>query len=112
MADAMASRRPSEILPRIRQRIEKLGPYQSLALLAVPICLVEPMKLVAVAIAGEGQWFTGLAVIVAAYAASLLLVERLFRIVKPKLLKLPWFAKIWSRLIVVRYVLKPARRTR
>jgi len=87
---------------RVRARIETLGPYQSLLLLAVPTCLVEPTKLAAVAIAGEGHWITGTGLIVAAYAASLLLVERLFRIVKPKLMTLPWFASIWRRFVAVR----------
>jgi hypothetical protein len=99
---AMAAKQPKQLLPRIRRAIESLGPWQSLALLALPICIVEPMKLVAVAIAGEGHWISGTAVIVAAYAASLLLVERLFVIVKPRLLKLRWFAKSWSWLIVAR----------
>jgi hypothetical protein len=40
--------------------------------------------------------------IVIAYAASFLLVERLFRIVKPKLLTLPWFSWLWARFIVFR----------
>ena len=79
-----------------RARIERLGPYQSLALLLVPACVVEPLKLVAVAVAGEGHWITGAAMIIAAYLASLLVVERLLRIVKPKLLTLPWFARIWN----------------
>lgn len=78
---------------RARRWIEHLGPYQSLALLAVPTSLVEPLKLVAVAVAGEGHWITGTIMIVVAYAASLLLVERLFRLVRPKLLMLPWFAR-------------------
>jgi|SRR5581483_9921889 hypothetical protein len=82
---------------RVRGRIEHLGPYQSLVLLAVPACVVEPMKLAAVAIAGDGHWITGTGMIVAAYTASLLLVERLFQIVKPKLLTLPWFASLWAR---------------
>lgn len=99
-------------MPRIRRAIENLSPYQSLALLAVPACIVEPLKFAAIAIAGEGHWFTGTAVIVGAYATSLLLIDRLFWIVKPKLLKLSWFAKICSRLIVLRYRLKPPRQTR
>jgi hypothetical protein len=69
-----------------RRAIERLGPYQSLALLAVPLCVVEPAKLVAVAIAGKGHWITGTGMLVAAYAVSILVVERLFLIVKPKLL--------------------------
>ncbi len=88
---------------RLRRAIEKLGPYPSLAILAVPACIVEPAKLTAIAIAGEGHWFTGAAVIIVAYAASLLLVERLFVIVKPKLLKLGWFARLWSWLVAIRH---------
>jgi hypothetical protein len=40
--------------------------------------------------------------IVAAYAASLLLIERLFMIVKPKLLSLPWFARLWDWFVALR----------
>ncbi|MGC2085119.1 MAG: hypothetical protein WA702_17385 [Bradyrhizobium sp.] len=87
---------------RARAWIESLGPYQSLLLLVVPACLVEPMKLAALAVAGEGHWITGTGLIVAAYAASLLLVERLFLIVKPKLLTLPWFASVWARFVALR----------
>ena len=87
---------------RLRRIIEGLGPYQSLVLLAIPTALVEPLKLIAVAVAGDGHWITGTVMIVAAYAASLLVVERLFRIVKPKLLMLPWFAPLWAWFIVIR----------
>ena len=58
--------------------IQTLGPYQSLALLAVPTATVEPLKIVAVAIAGAGHWITGAAMIVACYTLSLVVVERLF----------------------------------
>jgi hypothetical protein len=89
---------------RIRHRIEGLGPYQSLLLLAVPTSIVESLKFVAVAIAGEGHWVTGTLVILAAYAASLLLVERLFAIVKPKLMALSWFARLWTWIANLRVV--------
>jgi hypothetical protein len=79
-----------------RSRLQRLGPYPSLIVLAIPVAVVEPLKLVAVAFVGTGHWLTGTAVIVAAYAASLLFVEQLFQIVKPKLLKLRWFATGWG----------------
>ena len=93
----MGAQRKDETRDRsFRATIERLGPYQSLALLLVPVGIVEPLKLIAVAVAGEGHWITGTAMIVVAYSASLLLIERLFRIVKPKLLTLPWFARMWG----------------
>ena len=53
-------------LQPIRRFVESLGPYQSLALLAVPVCLVEPLKLIAVLVAGEGHWIIGTIMITAA----------------------------------------------
>jgi hypothetical protein len=97
-----------QALQIVRRSIERLGPYQSLALLAVPVCLVEPLKLIAVFVVGKGHWITGTVMITLAYATSFLVVERLFVIVKPKLLKLRWFARLWSWFIVQRY--KLARR--
>jgi hypothetical protein len=88
----------------IRHRIEQLGPYQSLVLLAVPTSIVEPLKLAAVAIAGEGHWITGTVVIIAAYCTSVFAIERLFAIVKPKLLTLNWFARLWTWLVGLRVV--------
>ena len=85
-----------------RHAVERLGPYQSLSLLAVPLCIVEPLKLVAIALAGKGHWITGTGMIIAAYAASIFVVERLFLIVKPKLLKLEWFAWAWRRFVAAR----------
>src|SRR6266436_8119877 len=81
-------RREMALLTRARRRIQKLSPYLSLALLLVPLILVEPLKLVALFVAGEGHWLSGTGMIIGAYAVSLLVVERLFRVVKPKLMTL------------------------
>ena len=71
-------------------------------LLLIPASVVEPLKLIAVAVAGEGHWVTGTVMVIAAYAASLLIVERIFSMVKPKLLTLPWFARLWNWFVAVR----------
>jgi hypothetical protein len=86
----------------LRRRIQKLTPYFSLLLLSVPVLLVEPLKFVAVFVAGKGHWLTAAGMIIGAYAVSLFLVERLFRAVKPKLLMLDWFGKLWARYSTLR----------
>lgn len=86
----------------LKRTIKNLGPYPSLLLLAVPTATVEPLKLVALAIAGTGHSITGTAMIVACNLLSLCAVERLFAIVKSKLLTLPWFAKFWNGVTSVR----------
>ncbi len=79
-----------------RRQIRRLGPYQSLALMSLPLLLVEPLKVGAICVAGKGHWLSGTAMIIVAYALSLLVVERLFEEVKPKLMTLNWFARVWT----------------
>jgi ATP-dependent DNA ligase len=86
----------------LRRTIEDLRPYPSLLLLGLPVATVEPLKLVAVASAGKGHWISGTVMIAACYAFSLLVVERLFAVVKPKLLTIPWFATVWEAFLSVR----------
>jgi hypothetical protein len=89
------------VFARMRRRIQQLTPYQSLALLLVPMCLVEPLKIVALFVAGGGHWMSSMAIIVGAYAVSLLIIERLFRVVKPKLMTLGWFASLWTWVVAL-----------
>jgi hypothetical protein len=86
----------------LRRRLERLSPYGALLVLAVPLAIVEPFKLVAVLVAGDGHVLTGLLFLVCAYVASLVVTERLFVILKPKLLMLPWFARAWRWFVALR----------
>jgi hypothetical protein len=86
----------------LRRRLERLAPYKALVVLLVPLAIVEPFKLVAVLVAGKGHFVTGLVFLICAYAASLVITERLFVILKPKLLLLPWFAKSWRWFVALR----------
>lgn len=90
-------------IPRsVRRFIENLSPYQSLFVLAVPLAIVEPLKLVALLVLGEGHFIAGVLFMICAYAGSFVVTERLFTIVKPKLLTLPWFDKAWGWFVAVR----------
>jgi len=85
----------------LRSRIERLPPYPSLLLLGIPTLLVECTKLAAVVVAGQGHWLEGAVFLACAYGASALVTERLFVIVRPKLMTLPWFARIWRQVAVI-----------
>jgi hypothetical protein len=85
-----------------RHAIERLGPYPSLLLIAVPLAIVEPLKLLLVVLAGNGHFITAAIAVICAYAVSLFVTHRLFGIVKPKLLTLPWFATCWNWFVVAR----------
>src|SRR4029077_15939942 len=94
--------RPRKITRSVVRCIERLGPYQSLSILAVPLAIVEPLKLVALFVVGGGHFIAGVLVMICAYAGSLFITERLFVVLKPKLLTLPWFAFAWRWFVTVR----------
>jgi len=83
-------RRKMTFLAMARRRLQKFGPYQSLAILLVPLLIVEPLKVAGLAFTGLGHWFTGACMIIGGYAAGALLIDRLFRVGKSKLYTLPW----------------------
>jgi hypothetical protein len=79
----------------LKQRLKRIGAYAALALVLLPVMIVEPLKVVGVWVAGKGHWLTGTFVVAAAYAASLLVVDKLFHILKPNILRAPVLAKVW-----------------
>jgi hypothetical protein len=81
-----------------RRKIQQFGPYKSLAVLLVPLLVVEPVKMAGLAFVGLGHWVGGACMIVGAYAAGLLVVDRLFRVVKSKLYTMPWCAAVVQRI--------------
>jgi hypothetical protein len=91
-----------QFLKNFRRRLQRLSPYASLVVLAIPLTVVEPFKLVAVLIAGGGHFVTGMFFLIGVYVVSLLVTEWLFVALKPKLLMLPWFAKSWRWFVALR----------
>jgi hypothetical protein len=77
---------------RLRKWIGSLRPYSSLALFAVPLIVLEPVKPVAAYLIGTGQIAAGTAVLVIGEVLKLIIVERLFKLCRRKLLKIPLFA--------------------
>jgi hypothetical protein len=87
---------------RVRLRIVALRPYPTLALFAVPLIVLEPVKPVAAYLAGTGHIATGMAVLVIGEVLKLVLVERLFCISRDKLMSIPAFAWAYGRYVQAR----------
>jgi hypothetical protein len=82
---------------RLRAWIRSLRPYPSLALFAVPLIVLEPVKPVAAYLAATGQVRLGLVVLIVGEILKLVLVERLFSINRNKLLSIPAFAWAYGK---------------
>jgi hypothetical protein len=80
------------LLGRLRGWIRSLRPYPSLALFAVPVIILEPVKPVAAWLAATGQLMTSVTVLVVGEILKLVLVERLFSLNRDKLMSIPAFA--------------------
>ncbi len=80
------------IFIRLRKWIGSLRPYPSLALFAVPVIILEPVKPVAAYLIGSGQFAAGLTLLAIGEILKLVIVERLFKLCRLKLLKIPLFA--------------------
>lgn len=81
-------------LARVRAWIESLGPYPTLALLLVPIILLEPVKPVGLYLLATGQLVAGTGILATGEILKIVIVERLFHVAKPKLMTIRAFAAV------------------
>ena len=86
-----------QVFSRLRSWIRSLRPYPSLALFAVPLIILEPVKPGAAYLAATGQVRLGLTVLVVGEILKLVLVERLFSINRDKLMSIPAFAWAYGK---------------
>jgi hypothetical protein len=84
-------------LGRLRTWIASLPPYPTLALFAVPLIILEPIKPVAAYLVATGHVPMGLAVLIAGEVLKLVLVERIFNLSRDKLMSIPAFAKVYGK---------------
>ena len=80
------------LIASARRKIQQFGPYKCLGMLLVPLLIVEPLKIAGLAFVSLGHWAAGACVVMGAYAASLLIIDRLYRVAKSKLMTMSWFA--------------------
>ena len=90
------------LFSRLRTWIRSLRPYPSLALFAVPVIVLEPVKPVAAYLAATGHFMPSLTVLVVGEILKLVLVERLFVLNRDKLLTIPAFAWGYGKYRLVR----------
>ena len=81
-----------KVFVRLRKWIGSLRPYPTLALFAVPLIVLEPVKPIAAYLVGTGQIAAGVTVLIIGEVLKLVIVERLFKLCRRKLLKIPLFA--------------------
>ena len=90
------------LIRRVEARIAGLPPRAILLLFVVPLAVIEPFKIYAVYLVGQGRFAAAAATFVVAKAVGLGLAERLFAVGRDKLLSIPWFAWCHGRVLAIR----------
>jgi hypothetical protein len=85
------------VLDGLRRWIEQLRPYPALALFAVPVLLLEPVKPIAAYLAATGYIAISIVALIVGELLKLILVERLFGLTRDKLMTIPAFAWAYVR---------------
>jgi hypothetical protein len=91
-----------DLFERTRLWVVSLRPYPALALLAVPVIILEPAKPLAGIMMATGHFGAAAITFVTAEVLKLTFVEQLFQINRKKLLSIPAFAfgyQYWRRMM-------------
>jgi hypothetical protein len=83
----------------VESLIAKLPPYGTLCVLAIPMLLLEPVKLAALWWIASGRLLAGAAVLIAAKIVGMAVILRLHAIAEPKLLSIGWYKRIHDRVL-------------
>jgi hypothetical protein len=92
------------LFQRTRLWIVSLRPYPALALLVIPVIILEPAKPLAAYLMGTGHFGVAAITFVTAEVLKLMFVEQLFQLNRNKLLSIPAFAlgyQYWRRMMDV-----------
>src|SRR5918912_1339047 len=89
---------------RVEDWIATLGPYPTLALFLIPVAVIEPFKIYALYLMGEGHFISGVLTLMVAKIVGVGLAERLFAVSRDKLLSIRWFAWCFKRAVALKDV--------
>ncbi len=86
---------------RVEERIAGLPPHGILLLFVIPLAIIEPFKIYALYLIGQGRFAAAALTFAAAKVVGLGLAERLFAIGRDKLLSIGWFAWCHGRILAI-----------
>lgn len=81
----------------LERRVAGLPPWAALAVFALPMLALLPVKLLALYLLGKGKLKTAVILLVAAKLLGTAVLARLFQLTQPALMQLAWFAHWYPR---------------
>ncbi len=81
-------------IAKLEAWLVQLPPYAALAAFAAPSILILPIKLITLWCAATGRYELALATLIAGKMLGTAVLARLYRILRPRLMTIPWFARV------------------
>ena len=85
------------IWARLEAALRALPPWGAVLAFFLPVLMLLPVKLFGLFLLGEGHALSALLLLLAAKLVGTAIVARLFQLVEPALMQLPWFARFYPR---------------
>ena len=82
---------------RIEAAVRTLPPWGAVLAFFLPALMLLPVKLFGLFLLGEGHAMSALLLLLAAKLVGTAILARLFQLVEPALMQLPWFARFYPR---------------
>lgn len=82
---------------RLENALRRLPPWGALLAFFVPVLLLLPVKVLALFLFGRGHAATGVSVLIGAKLVGTAIVARIFQLVEPSLMRIPFFARWYPR---------------
>lgn len=82
---------------RLERWVRTMPPWGAVLVFFVPVLALLPVKLLALVLFGSGHYASGVALLAGAKLVGTAMVARLFQLVQPTLMHLPWFALWYPR---------------
>lgn len=84
------------IIRNIENLIRRAPPWLALACFAIPLISMLPFKLAGLWLFGKGHFMSGISVFLSAKFVGTALGARIFALTHTSLMKLAWFARLWT----------------
>lgn len=86
----------------LAEQVDALSPAMTLIVFIVPVLPLFPLKLVGLWLLANEYWLSAIVILVFAKFLGLGVTAFVFDVTRPKLLQLPWFEKLYGRVIALR----------
>lgn len=97
LARGMARLARLRVWARIEAALRALPPWAAVLAFFLPVLMLLPVKLFGIFLLGEGHALSALLLLLAAKVVGTAIVARLFQLVEPALMQIPWFAHLYPR---------------